>query len=200
MQHRRDEAEEILTDLLNGPKLLPDRHRVSLSRSLGRALRRQRKYAEAEVVARNASEDVRAHGPADIRSQIASLALGKVKLAQKEYEEAAAILKNACDAITTPCNQRHLQCRQVMDCFLGRLKRYEEGISFYARALDEYTQMFGADHGSSRKCSKKLDKLRARLAERTRRETVEQRKQEKDHGADYPEESSDGRTGFEEGS
>lgn len=110
-QHRHDEAEEILTDLLNGPKLLSERHRVSLSRSLGRALRREGKYAEAEVVARNASEDVRAHGPADIRSQIASLALGKVKLAQKEYEEAAAILKNACDAIATPCNQTHLQCR-----------------------------------------------------------------------------------------
>lgn len=47
---------------------------------------------------------------------------------------------------------------------------------------------------------RKLDKLRARLAERTRRETAEQRKQEKDHGAGYPEESSDGRTGFEEGS
>lgn len=201
MQHRYDEAEEILTDLLNGPKLLPERDRVTLSRSLGLTLRRQGKYAEAEVVARNVSEDVRAHGPADIRSQIASLALGEVKLAQKEYEEAATILKNACDAITTPYNKTHLQCRQVMGCVLGRLERYEEGISFYARALDGYTQMLGADHGISQQCSKELDKLRALLAERTRTETVEQqREREKNHGADHAGESSDGRTGSEQGS
>jgi tetratricopeptide (TPR) repeat protein len=144
---------------------------------------------------------VRAHGPADISSQIASLALGKVKLAQKEYEEAATISKNACDTITTPCNQTHLQCRQVMGCVLGHLERYEEGISFYARALDGYTQMLGADHGTSQQCSEELDKLRALLAERTRTETVEQqREREKNHGADHPEESSDGRTGSEEGS
>ena len=199
-QNRNGEAEAIFAQLLNECDDPFGLAHAEISGGLGRALRKQGKFGEAEVVARRASDVVPIHGPADIRSQCALLALGKVKLAQREYGEAASILRQACDAIATPYHTDHLRCQVSMGKALKHLKCYDESITFYARALDGSTQMTGTDHELSQQCSKKLDKLRALVAKSKRTETVEQREREKDHGADHPEESSDGRTGSEEGS
>jgi tetratricopeptide (TPR) repeat protein len=162
-QNRDGEAEEIFTQQLrkcDDPFGVP--HKV-LSTSLCRALRKQGKFAEAEVVARQASDIVPIHGPADIRSQCALLALGKVKLAQREYGEAASILRQACDAIATPYHITHLGCQMSMGAALKHLGCYEESISFYARALDGCIRMLGVGHHSARNCSRELDECRALL-------------------------------------
>lgn len=80
MQRRSSEAEATFQHVLNGDGVLTDQTRVSFTQGLGRALRRQKKFAEAEVVARQASENMLIHGHADLKLQIALLAVGKVKL------------------------------------------------------------------------------------------------------------------------
>ena len=162
-QNRDGEAEEIFTQQLREcDDPFGVAHRV-LSTSLCRALRKQGKFAEAELVARQASDIVPIHGPADIRSQSALLALGKVKLAQREYGEAASILRQACDAIATPYCITHLGCQMSMGAALKHLGRYEESISFYARALDGCIRLLGVGHHSARNCSRELDECRALL-------------------------------------
>ena len=191
-QNRNREAEVIFTHLLTDcedPLGVP--HKV-LSKGLCRALRKQGKFADAEIVARQASDIVPVHGPADIRSQSALLALGKVKLAQEEYGEAASILRQACDAISTPYHTNRLACQVLMGDALKHLECYDESISFYARALDGCIRMFGTDHEYSRRCSKKLDRVRARLARRISND--EQRELEEEYVAGHPGKSSDGCT------
>jgi len=189
-QRRNSEAEAIFKNILHGDEALTDRRRVSFTRCLGRALRSQKKFAEAEVVARQACEDMLVHGLADLRLQIPLLDLGEVKLAQQEFEEAVSILRPACDAIAIPYHVAHLECLASMGCALRHLQRYDEGVSFYTKALDGYARMLGTDHECTRMCSESLDECRALLARRVK--TEEQRERKKDRGADHREEDSAG--------
>jgi len=118
-----------------------------------------------------------------------------VKLAQHAFEEAISILRPACDAIAIPYHNTHLDCLTSIGYALRHLQQYDEGVSFYARALDGYAQLFGTDHEYTRKCSKKLDYCRALLARRTK--TEEQRERERNGGTDHREEISAGCTGSE---
>ncbi|KAM0707478.1 hypothetical protein Q7P35_004123 [Cladosporium inversicolor] len=164
LQHQYAEAEKIFTYLLNGPEEISERLHGSISRGLGRVLRRQGRYAEAEIIIRRASEKVLVHGPADVKSQVAMLALGKVKFAQKAYGEAASILRTACDTIATPYHDTHLQCLHSMGYALRHLEDHDEGMSFYTRALEGHVQIHGADHRLTRELSDEVDKYRAFLA------------------------------------
>lgn len=105
-----------------------------------------------------------AHGPADIKSQIAMLSLGRTKLAQKAYGEAASILRQACDAIANPYHHTHLKCLYGMGRALRSLENHDEAMSFYTRALEGHVQIHGADHQLTRKLSEKIDQYRAFLA------------------------------------
>lgn len=172
MQDRCSEAEEIFKNLLDGREEMSERARVTFTGRYGRVLRRQGKYAEAEVVVRKASEDVLAHGPADLRSQIAMLALARVKLAQKAYGEAACILRDACDAIAIPYHRIHLECQRVLGYALMHLHRHDEGMSVYTRALDGYVRMYGVDNQYTRRCSEAVDQYRAFLAQREEAESA----------------------------
>jgi tetratricopeptide (TPR) repeat protein len=163
-QTRYSEAEEIYSHLLNGSEKRSERTRVSLSRALSRLLRYQGKYAEAEMVVRRMSENVLTHGPADIKSQIAMLALAKVKVDQEAYGEAASILRTACDAIATPYHQTHLECLQTMGYALMRSGAHDEGMSFYTRALEGYVRIHGADHQFTRDVSEDVDEYLVFLA------------------------------------
>lgn len=167
-QGRYSEAEEIYKHLQNGPEEISERMRVTISRGLGRVLRYQGRYAEAEIVVRQTSEDMLAHGPADIKSQIAMLALGEVKVAQKAYGEAASILRTACDAIPEPYHDTHLRCLREMGYVLRCLKNHDEGMSFYTRALEGHVRMYGADHQCTREMSEKVGRYRAYLARKNR--------------------------------
>lgn len=163
-QNRNGEAEEILTKVLgecDDPFGIS--HQV-LSRGLCRALRKQGKFAEAEIVARKASDVVSVYGAADFRSQSALLALGKVKLAQRKYGEAASILRKACDAIATPYHTDHLACQVSMGEALQHQGCSDESISFYTRALDGYIRMLGVGHHLVRKCLGRIDECRALVA------------------------------------
>jgi tetratricopeptide (TPR) repeat protein len=164
MQSCHSEAEEILRHLLNGPEELSERMRVSISRSLGRVLCHQGRYAEAEIVARRSIENVLAHGPADIKSQIAMLALGTIKFTQKAYGEAASILRTACDAIASPYHLTHLSCLHQTGRALRHLENHDEAMSFYTRALEGHVQVHGADHRLTRDMSEAVDEYRAILA------------------------------------
>jgi tetratricopeptide (TPR) repeat protein len=166
MQSRYSEAEEILRHLLNGPEEISERMHVSISRTLGQVLCGQGRYAEAEIEARRAIENVHAHGPADIKLQIAMLSLGTIKLAQKAYGEAASILRTACDAIASPYHLAHLNCLRKMGRALRLLENHDEAMSFYTRALKGHVQIHGADHQLTRKVSEEIDKYRAFLAEK----------------------------------
>lgn len=163
-QNRNGEAEEILTKVLKECDDPFGLAHTEISRGLGRALRKQGKFAEAEVVARKASDVVSIHGAADLRSQSALLALGKVKLAQREYGEAASILRQACDAIATPYHTDHLACQVSMGEALQHQGCYDESISFYTRALDGYIRMLGVGHPLVRKCLGRIDECRALVA------------------------------------
>jgi tetratricopeptide (TPR) repeat protein len=192
-QNRNREAEQVLRQLLESCENPFGMVHAEISRDLGRVLRKQGKLAEAEAVALQASNIVLVHGPADIRSQYALLALGNVRLAQRAHGEAASVLRQACDAISTPYHHSHLECLQAMGYALRHLQRYDEGVSFYARAFDGYAQILGTDHESTRKCAKGLDKCRALLARRAK--TEEQRERARTRGTDHREEASAGCTG-----
>jgi tetratricopeptide (TPR) repeat protein len=119
-----------------------------------------------EIFIRQASDIVPVHGPADIGSQSALLALGKVRLAQKEYGEAASMLRQACDAITNPYHTTHLACQASMGEALKHLECYDQSISFYARALDGSVRMLGVGHHLARKCPGRIDEWRAVFGEK----------------------------------
>lgn len=160
-QTRHNEAERLYKQLLAEFADLSDRNYVALTRGLGRALRAQGKLAEAEDVARKASERVLVHGPADIRSQVALLTLGQAKLAQKAYEEAGTLFRQACDAIAAPYHQTHFECQMELASALRQLQSYDEAIVMYTRALDGCVRISGVDNELTRRCSKELDEVRA---------------------------------------
>jgi tetratricopeptide (TPR) repeat protein len=164
MQSRYSEAEQILRQLMGMPEEISEGLHVSISRGLGQVLHLQGRYAEAETVIKHASENVLAHGPANLKSQTAMQALGEVKLAQKAYGEAASILRTACDAIATPYHRTHLECLHDLGYALRRLEDHEEAMLFYTKALEGHVQIHGADHQYTREISEEIDKYRAFLA------------------------------------
>jgi tetratricopeptide (TPR) repeat protein len=170
MQGRDIEAEEELRQLLNGDVEIPSQDRIRYVRDLSKALRRQGKYTEADDVMQPAVQDALVYGVADLRSQIASLELGKVKLHQKAYGEAVSVLRPACNAIPNPYHQAHLECLEHLGYALKHLKCYNESMLFYTRALDGNLRMYGADHPFTRETSAKIDDYRAFLAGRTNSE------------------------------
>lgn len=119
-----------------------------------------------DIFIRQTSDIMPVHGPADIRSQSALLAPGKVKLAQKENGEVASIQRQACDAITNPYHTTHLACQASMGEALKHLECYDQSISFYARALDGSVRMLGVGHHLARKCSERIDECRSVFGEK----------------------------------
>lgn len=166
VQDRDIEAEELFRQILNADEQFSDRSRILRTRGLARALHKQGRLIEAEDLVRQASEDVLVHGPADMRSQVALLALGKAILAQKAYGEAASVLRTACDAIATPYHLTHLRCLHALGYALRRLNDHDQGMSFYTRALEGHKRMHGVDHQLTRELSRAVDKYRAFLAVR----------------------------------
>jgi len=142
IQHKYSEAEAIYRQILTTDEHIPEFDRLFINRGLTQELRRQGKLVEAEIVAREASDATLVHGPADHRSQLALLNLGKVKLDQKAYGEAASILGKACDAIAIPYHAIHLDCLEFLAHALHYLECHDEGLSCRTRAIDGFARMY----------------------------------------------------------
>lgn len=165
-QGRYSDAEELFRQVLGKHREISNRERLHLMTGLGRALRHQRKFTEAEDVARWANEYASIHGPGDRRSQCALLDLGKVKLDQNAYAEAATLLEQACDATANSIHPKHLECQRILARALRHLHSYDKALVRFERVVDGYAQAFGVEDKRTRKYSRKLDGLREFLAAR----------------------------------